>query len=142
MTSDKRRRDLAAIHASKKQLGMEDDTYRQMLMQVTGKNSAKDLTAGERISVLRRMKTLGAGKGQQQKSVYPGTPHNIDSEPMLQKVEAQLADMGLAWAYADAIAKRMFRIDKVAWLKTTDQLKAVISALHSEQKKRDREAEL
>jgi phage gp16-like protein len=135
MTGDKRKRDLAAIHASKKQLAMDDGSYREMLKQVTGKSSAKDLSAAGRVAVLRRMKALGAGKPQTQSSAYPGTPHNKSREPMLQKIEAQLADMKLPWAYADAIAKRQFGIERVAWLRTTVQLSSVIAALYKAQQK-------
>ncbi len=131
---------LAAIHASKKQLGLDDATYRQLLVQVTGKNSAKDMTQAERSAVLRRMRASGASKPQQKKAAYPGRPHNLNNEPMLQKIEAQLASMKLQWSYADAIAKRMFKIDKVAWLESTEQFSAVIASLHKEQFKR-REAE-
>lgn len=34
LTDPERRRDLAAIHVAKKQLGMEDDTYRDMLWAI------------------------------------------------------------------------------------------------------------
>ena len=45
--------------------------------------------------------------------------------------------MGLPWSYADAIAKRQFGVEKVAWLKTPKQLTAVLAALHVEQEKRE-----
>lgn len=137
MADDKRKRDLAAIHASKKQLAMDDDSYRQMLKQLTGKSSAKDLSPSERVAVLRRLKELGAGKPSSPSKAYPGTPHNKNQEPMLQKIEAQLADMKLPWAYADAIAKRQFGIERVAWLRTTEQLSSVIAALYKAQQKRE-----
>ena len=133
--TDKRKRDLSAIHASKNKLGIDDDTYRQMLRAVAGKDSAGKMNQAERTKVLRHLKQLGGGKPQQKKAEYPGKPHNLNNEPMLQKIEAQLADMKLPWSYADAIAQRMFKIDKVAWLKTTKQLSAVITALSKEQEK-------
>ena len=135
MSVDKRKRDLSAIHASKNKLGIDDDTYRQMLRAVAGKDSAGKMNQAERTKVLRHLKQLGGGKPQQKKAEYPGKPHNLNNEPMLQKIEAQLADMKLPWSYADAIAQRMFKIDKVAWLKTTKQLSAVITALSKEQEK-------
>ncbi len=133
--TDKRKRDLSAIHASKNNLKMSDDTYRLMLKNLTGKDSAGKMDQAERTKVLRHLKKLGAGKPQQKKAEYPGKPHNLENEPMLQKIEAQLADLKLPWSYADAIAKRMFKIDKVAWLKTTKQLSAVITALTKEQER-------
>ncbi|MBN0098998.1 regulatory protein GemA, partial [Pseudomonas aeruginosa] len=54
----------------------------------------------------------------------------------VQVIEAQLAEMKLPWSYADKIAKQMFGVAKVAWLKKPDQLTAILAALHVEQEKR------
>ncbi|WP_349433596.1 regulatory protein GemA [Pararhizobium sp. A13] len=48
---------IAALHVAKKQLGLDDDTYRAKLHIITGKTSAKDMTEDERqivISAFRR----------------------------------------------------------------------------------------
>lgn len=50
---------LAAIHVAKKQLGLDDDTYRDVLERVTGKRSAKFLTVAEGGRVLEEMRRLG-----------------------------------------------------------------------------------
>ncbi|MCY1306732.1 hypothetical protein D9M70_566080 [compost metagenome] len=55
---------------------------------------------------------------------------------LITKIEAQLADMKLPWAYADALARQMFKIQRVAWIRKPDQLTALVSALHVEQEKR------
>ena len=66
-----------------------------------------------------------------------GRPANFARMPdEIRKIEAQLADMGLSWAYADAIAKRMFGIRRVAWCRKQKQLVAILAALHVEQEKR------
>ncbi|CDZ61448.1 Mu-like prophage protein Gp16 [Neorhizobium galegae bv. orientalis] len=47
---------IAAIHIAKKQLSLDDDTYRAKLMNITGKRSTKDMSEDERqrvITVLR-----------------------------------------------------------------------------------------
>ncbi len=44
--------------------------------------------------------------------------------------------MRLPWAYADALARQMYKVQRVAWLKKADQLDAIIAALHVEQEKR------
>lgn len=59
---DQRRRELAAIHTAKKQLGLDDDTYRAMLAAETGKRSAGDLDAGERARVIERLRQAGFGR--------------------------------------------------------------------------------
>ncbi|PDT19035.1 gp16 family protein [Rhizobium hidalgonense] len=43
---------IAAIHVAKKQLGLDDDTYRAKLARITGKQSARDMTEEERQKVL------------------------------------------------------------------------------------------
>jgi len=50
---------LAAIHVGKKQLGLDEDTYRAMLARVTGKSSARDMSEGERAAVVREMRRQG-----------------------------------------------------------------------------------
>lgn len=50
---------IAAIHVAKKQLGLDDDVYRAKLYNITGKRSAKDMTEGERQSVLSVFRNEG-----------------------------------------------------------------------------------
>jgi phage gp16-like protein len=50
---------LAQIHIAKKQLGMDDDTYRAMLKDVAGVASAKDLTVPQSMKVLAHLARCG-----------------------------------------------------------------------------------
>ncbi|MBB3963511.1 gp16 family protein [Rhizobium metallidurans] len=52
-------RSIAAIHVAKKQLGLDDDTYRSKLALITGKNSVKDMTETEREKVLTVLRNEG-----------------------------------------------------------------------------------
>lgn len=134
---DRRRRNLAAIHAAKRDLGMDDDSYRMMLREIGKVDSAKDLDAQGLYAVMEHLRRVGWQRAPRKRvAQHPGTPHNLDSEAMLQKIEALLADMQLPWSYADAIAKQQKGIERVAWLRNQDDLKAVIAALHVEQEKR------
>lgn len=54
-----RLRDLATIHVAKKQLGMEDDTYRDMLWSLARVRSAGDLDFAGRRAVLDHLKACG-----------------------------------------------------------------------------------
>ncbi|WP_084312960.1 gp16 family protein [Desulfobulbus elongatus] len=136
-TAENRRGQLAAIHVARRDLGMDEDTYRLMLREVAGADSSKDLDAAGRRRVLDHMRRLGGlRKPRKRVAQHPGTPHNIDREAMLQKIEAQLADMRLPWAYAHAIAKQQTGIERVTWLRKQEHLAAVIAALHVEQEKR------
>ncbi len=145
--SDQRVRDLAAIHVGKKQLGLDQDTYRALLLRVAGVASAADLDADGRRAVRAELARLGAGhpaqrtrRGKARAGQYPGKPRNFDSSAMpemITRVEQLLTAMGLAWAYADAISMHMYGVERVAWLRDPSQLRGIIAALYAEQKKRD-----
>ena len=134
MNAQYRKTDLAKIHLAKKELGMDDDTYRAMLNNVAGVTSVKDLNAKGRMDVLNHMRNCGMKFKKSKAGGYPGKPHNMNEQR--RKIEALLADMKLEWAYADALAKRMFKVDRVAWVKNSEHLKAIITALSNEQTKR------
>ncbi|MBP1852707.1 gp16 family protein [Rhizobium halophytocola] len=50
---------IAALHVAKKQLGLDDDTYRAKLARITGKSSAKDMSEPERQAVLSVLRNEG-----------------------------------------------------------------------------------
>lgn len=136
-TKNQRTKQLAAIHAAKRDLGLDDDAYRLMLMNVAGVDSAAGLDAAGRQQVLDHLRKSGWSRRPRKRvAEHPGTPHTIDRDEMLQKIGAQLADMGLPWAYADAIAKQQTGIERLAWVRDRDDLAGVIAALHVEQEKR------
>lgn len=56
---DNRNAALAQIHIGKKQLGLDDDTYRQMLENVTGKRSCSDMAIGELYQVIQALEKAG-----------------------------------------------------------------------------------
>lgn len=137
--------ELAKIHIAKKELAMDDDTYRAMLMQVAGVSSSKDLSATGRAKVLEHFKAAGF-KG---KKTYPKRPHTTDNKAQLQKIEAQLADMGLPWDYLTArqqgkddktlsMVERLTGVKRLEWCNKT-QLSKVIAALAIHQKKLQKE---
>lgn len=145
----RRRAQLAAIHVAKAQLLMTDEAYRALVERVSTEcgravTSSAHLDEAGRQKLLDELRRLGAAaparKAQKTKpGVYPGKPHNFDTMPeMITKIEAQLADMKLTWAYADAIAKRMHGVAKMAWCRKEAQLRDIIAALDVEQGKRDR----
>lgn len=50
---------IAAIHVAKKQLGLDDDTYRAALVQVTGISSAGEMSEAQRQKVLEHFRSKG-----------------------------------------------------------------------------------
>ena len=131
----------AKIHIARQQLGMDDSGYRELLARVAGVRSSKELGPRQVGAVLREFERLGFQPKPSTKT--KGKPHNFaEQDAEITKIEALLADMKLPWSYADAIAKRMFGIERCAWLKKPQHYKALIAALHVEQKKQDLNAEL
>lgn len=133
-TPKHRNSELAKIHIAKKQLELDDETYRSMLWTVARVTSSKDLDQGGRRALLAHLRARGF-KDQKPARKTSGRPRNIDNSAQLGKVEAMLADAGRPWAYADGMAARMFHVDRVAWC-NADQLQRIIAALVYDQKRR------
>lgn len=139
--AERRRKNLAAIHAGKRALKMDNDVYRDMLARVSASQGAAVrssalLNEAQIRAVITELIRLG---GLTPPNKAKGKPHNFNSPSMpemITKIEALLADMKLPWSYADAIAMQQFKIEKVAWCRKQDQLRSLIAALHVEQEKR------
>ena len=133
-----RNRQLGRIHAGKKALGLDDDTYRCLLERVTGKRSSADMTHLERQAVITELVRLGfkVEDAAARKRVFAGKPKNVAEVPMLRKVEALLADNHRPWSYAHSMAKRMFHVNRVEWLHD-DQLHKLVAALQTDANRRE-----
>jgi len=139
-----RNRQLAKIHVAKAQLKLSDDIYRGILLELGGVDSSKDLDEAGRARVLDHFRQLGFeyGRGKSKSrgkafASYPGRPTNMEDEdrgPMLRKIEALLTIGHKPWAYADGIARRVCKIQKVAWCRP-DELHAVVGVLASNAKR-------
>jgi len=62
MADPDRQRQLMAIHVRRRQLGLDDETYRDVLERATGKRSAAEMTDWERRQALDELVRLGAPK--------------------------------------------------------------------------------
>lgn len=125
-----RKRQLGKIHQAKKQLNLDDSTYRSLLERVTGKNSSALMTHQERNAVIQEFTRLGFKytEAASRKRVFAGCPKNVKEVPLLRRCEALLANGKLPWSYAHAMAKRMFDVTRVEWL-NDQQLHKLVSAL-------------
>jgi len=125
---------LAVVHVGKKELGLDDDTYRDMLEHVTGKRSAKDLKIDELNKVIRELENKGF-KHESKRSF--GTKPEVASfkEPLIGKIEALLADKKLHWNYAIGMAKKMFGKEKLEFC-TKSELHRIVAALEFDAKRR------
>lgn len=128
---------LAQIHIAKKELGMDDATYRAMLHSVAGVTSAKDLSVAAATKVIANCKRLGWKPKAATKAGRKPTPAQHKAR-LMAKIEAMLATAGRPWAYADAMAARMFGVDKTDWL-APEQLVKVVAALTYDAKRNGRQ---
>ncbi|MEI8210136.1 MAG: phage protein GemA/Gp16 family protein [Methylococcales bacterium] len=144
---------LAKIHIAKKQLGLDDETYQDLIKKVAGIKpdvyvtavgkkhpqviSARHLTVTGLRILLCELKSAGF----KTKIAIKGRPHNIDSETsptasQLKKVEALLADAKRPWAYAEAMALRMYKKQTMTFC-NHKELSGIITALTKDAKKRE-----
>ncbi|MEW6562723.1 MAG: regulatory protein GemA [Pseudomonadota bacterium] len=131
---DDKRRDIQFIHIAKQQLGMDDATYRAMLMSVGGVDSSSKLDIKGRKLVLEHFKACGfkvrsTGKAKAQ----PSRP--LAEYPEAKKIRAlwlMLHELGAVRnASEEALAsyvKRMTRVDALQWI-TGAQAETVIESL-------------
>lgn len=125
---------LSKIHIAKKDLGLDDDTYRAMLKRVAGVESAKDLVPAKVAAVLAEFERLGWRP--KAKAGGRSTPNvNPDKQKLIGKIQAFMADAKRPWEYADGMAKRMFKVERVEWL-DCKQLGSLVSALTYDAKRR------
>lgn len=124
---NRRNLDLSKIHIAKKDLGLDDDTYRALLTRVAGVRSAKDLNPRQTGRVLAEFVRLGwtpSATKTGRKAPVPAP----DRQKLIGKIEAFLAEAQRPWTYVDSMAARMFKIERVEWL-DPEQLQKMVAAL-------------
>ncbi len=83
---------IGMIHVAKNQLGLDDDTYRALLLDLTGKDSCSRMTVKEQWRVIEELKR----KGFQKKPTHKGK--RLVSDPQAKKIRAlwlTMADCGI-----------------------------------------------
>lgn len=138
LTANQRKSALAKIHLGKKQLGLDDDTYRQMLHNIGGVDSSAKLNDQGLDQVIKHLKSCGAEFTTKPRRNIGRKPHNLNSDAekakLMQKIGALLADMQLSWTYALGIARQMFQKEALEFC-SGQELWAVVNALIKKQKK-------
>ncbi|NOV29195.1 gp16 family protein [Methylomonas sp. ZR1] len=133
---------LGKIHLGKKQLGMDDETYRAMLLTIGGVKSSKDLTNEGLNKVLRHLEKAGVVFVSKKK--HGRKPNNLpsgsDRNAKLSKIEALLAEAKRPWEYAHAMAKRMYKKDALEFC-DHDELSGIIAALVKNAKREGRKTD-
>jgi phage gp16-like protein len=118
----------AHIHAASKELGLDEDTRRDLMERAVGKRSAGAMNDGELGVVIGALSELKA-KGASGDARSQFTPHE---DPQVRKVYAMwtaLKRKGLVTAAKPhGFAKRMAGVDRVEWA-NPEQLRQIIEGL-------------
>jgi phage gp16-like protein len=126
-----RNRLIAHIHAAAKELGLDEDTRRDLMERETGKRSASAMNDGELGKVVGALGELkkGSAAGAGSASGRSFVPHE---DPQVRKVYAMwtaLKRKGLVTAAKpNGFAKRMAGVDSVEWA-NPEQLRQIIEGL-------------
>ena len=122
---------LAKIHIAKKQLGLDDDTYRDMLERVTSKRSSKGMNNKQHTAVLDEFKRLG-WKSDFKRKRGGGSL----TGPYAKKLQALWIagwNLGLVDNRKDAaliaFVKRQTGIQSMAWLRDPEDADKAVEAL-------------
>jgi phage gp16-like protein len=119
---------------------MDEDARRDFLQAHAGVRSTNALDMRGCQRVLDAARKAGATRPAPEKYIgrHPGYPETCrrGCGPLLEKVEAQLADMKLPWSYAAGILRQMHKNMRLEWA-TGCQLHDLVAALAVEQKKRN-----
>lgn len=127
----RRKADLAAIHTGKRALGLDDEAYRALIEDLTGKRSAADLTPAERAHVLDRMRDLGFRRPGRAEAPGRRRPTQIDKARALwQELDALGALRDAAPAALHAFCERQTGKSRLEWC-TPAELNVVIEGLKS-----------
>jgi phage gp16-like protein len=128
---------IALIHVGKAKLGLANEDYRDILAaHGGGVTTSKDLTPEGFKAVLKHFKACGF-KQLYQPPPYPAPEIArlpLAKQGIMYLIGVTLGALDKSWAYADGIAGRMFRIERLEWC-DKEQLQKVMAALVYQQKK-------
>lgn len=119
-----------AAHTAASRLGLSDAQYRAVLWENAKVCSSKDLTYEGFRAVMKEFDRLvNEAKHKPHPSAFRPRNMNVqDRAPQLKKIEALLAEAGREWEYAQSIARRVCKVDKLEFC-NSEQLGKVIAAL-------------
>ncbi|EDI1750875.1 regulatory protein GemA [Salmonella enterica] len=134
-----RARIIQLIHIAKSQMGMDTDTYRQMLLSITGKTSTSDMNPGQLNKVLATMKTKGFVVKPASKA---RTTRALADYPQAKKLRALWLEMYAQGIVRDSSeealrrwVKRETNVDGLQWLES-DKASMAIERLKKWQESR------
>ncbi|HEA0272893.1 TPA: regulatory protein GemA [Salmonella enterica] len=134
-----RARIIQLIHIAKSKLGIDTDTYRQMLLSITGKTSTSDMNPGQLNKVLAAMKAKGFVVKPASKA---RTTRQLADYPQAKKLRALWLEMYAQGIVRDSSeealrrwVKRETGVDGLQWLEP-EMASSAIEKLKNWQKDR------
>lgn len=129
---------LGRIHILKRDLN-DPGHYEDILWTVGRTHTAADLDEHGRRQAIAALEAALRKYKPDAPSLkgFRGRPRNIEVKQReeLKKVEALLADAGLPWSYAEGLARRMYKRERLEFC-DPGQLAGIITALHKAAQKR------
>jgi phage gp16-like protein len=141
---DNRKAALAQIHIGKKQLGLDDDTYRDMLANLTGLRSCSDMTLAQLYQVIKQLESAGfrrSGAAPRTRKAYYSPRSQGQVIDVMRAIWIEMHRAGIvrdgSEAALTAYAKRQSArlnggagVEKLEWLQRDEPLAArVLEAL-------------
>jgi phage gp16-like protein len=131
--TDRRRAELAKIHILAKQLGLDDESYRNVLWTVARVHSSRDLEEHGRGRVIEHMQSRLPLEEQPRRRRPTPAAHKA---ALVGKIHALLVNATPVRTseYSDALARRMFQVERFEWC-TARQLHSIVAALNYDAKR-------
>lgn len=122
---------IKAIQAMRRRLGLDDETYRNLVERVSRAHgpavrSAGDCNQAQLDAVAAELRSKLGQPAQQ----WKGQPRNPPAGRVarMAKIEALLADQGREWEYAHALARRICKVERLEFCNGAG-LSKIIAAL-------------
>lgn len=131
-----RRALLAAVHCARRDLGLDEETYRAVLERVTGSSSASRLTDGELARVLDTFREQGwkSPRSDERRAKASGSPHVRKLWAIWTEMCAARIPREPTRAALRAFVERMTDVSDPEWL-TPTQTNVVVEALKAWQRR-------
>lgn len=125
--TEKRRKLLAMVHMAKKDMGLDEDTYRAMLVEQFGVSSAAALSTVEMERLLKHMKSKGWKREDRR------TPEQLEQAQLvsLKNRAITLAEkLENGEARLNGLCRKLFDVSRVEWVRDTGQMQRLLSVLN------------
>jgi phage gp16-like protein len=133
--AESRRSLLAKVHIAKKQLGMSDDDYRQMLLDRFDVDSSAKLPFLKLNELVRHFEALGVtftssrNRASQRRANFYEVPDGVSYARQKRMIAAMWRGLGWKMSGLDVRARKQFGVEKFVWIKEQEHLQTLAKDL-------------